>query len=270
MTAVDTPITTTGDLLEVIRHAATSSPRSLQRAIGPSGVGTNCTRRLALQLLEAPQHNTTADKWPATVGVAVHAWLADAFNADNAARVAAGQAPRWLTEQQVTIRTGLSGSCDLLDLQTMTVVDHKTVGVANLRKYRANGHPGQQYETQLMLYGMGWVNAGLPIRTVAVIFYPRSGVLRDSWMWTAPYDPAIAIAALDRMDSILAAANVAEHAGGLDELMRVLPRETSMCQHCDFYTADRSVAPSQGCNGPLEDPDWTPPEPQSVAGFLGI
>ena len=103
---------------------------------------------------------------------------------------------------------------------------------------------------------MGWANAGLPVRDVAVVFLPRSGVLRDTYYWTEPYDPAVAQAALDRMDGLLVGMNVAETVGGtegLEQFMRALPRDDSMCDWCPFYTPDRTVSPADGCNGPLED-----------------
>jgi hypothetical protein len=270
MTAVDAPRVTTAELLGVIRGAISDAPRSLQAAIGPSELGAPCDRKLALKLLGSTALNTAADKWPATVGTAVHSWLAETFAADNAARAADGRPPRWLLEQRVTIRTGLSGSCDLYDLETHTVIDWKTTGATRLRAYRTAGHPGQQYQQQAHLYGMGWANLGLPVRDVAVVFLPRSGVLRDTWLWTEPYDQATAQAALDRADGLLTAMNIAEHAGGLDELMGVLPRDTSMCDWCDFYTADRTAAASQGCSGPLEDlaPGEKPPPVQALAGIF--
>lgn len=262
--------TATGDLLGIIRWAIDSNPRSLQKAIGPSEIGTPCDRQLLLKLLEAPVHNTGGDKWPATVGTAIHTWLAEAFEADNVRRVAEGHPARWLIEQRVTMRSDLAGSCDLYDIETHTVIDWKTTGVAKLREYRKAGKQSEQYRRQVHLYGMGWANLGLPVRHVALVFLPRSGLLCDTWRWTEPYDPAVAEAALDRADWLLTAANVAEHVGLLDELMRVLPRDTSMCDYCDFYTPDRSVAPSQGCNGPLEDlaPGEQPPPAQAVPGLF--
>jgi hypothetical protein len=259
---------TAGELLSVIRDAAANAPRSLQSAVGPSELGAPCDRKLALKLLGAPTLNIRADNWPATVGTAVHTWLADTFAADNAHRAAEGRPPRWLLEQRVTIRPGLSGSCDLYDLETATVIDWKTTGTTRLRKYRAAGDPGQQYRQQAHLYGMGWTNVGVPVRSVAVVFLPRSGVLRDTWLWTEPYDRAVAQAALDRADGLLVAANLAEHAGGLDDLMGALARDTSLCDYCDFYTPDRAVKPSEGCNGPLEDPTTSAAPRQAVAGLF--
>src|SRR4051795_6609936 len=90
------PVLTTGDLLEVIIRRARNSERSQQKEIGPSEVGMECSRRLALQLLGAPETNKDRDEWPATVGTAVHTWLEGAFKADNDQLTAAGQPARWL------------------------------------------------------------------------------------------------------------------------------------------------------------------------------
>lgn len=268
MSAVaEAPVLTTADLLAVIRHTADHTPRTLQKTIGPSGVGQSCNRRLALDLLGADTHNRP-DTWAATVGTAVHAWLADAFTADNARRLAAGRPPRWLLEQRVTVRIGLSGSCDLYDLETQTAVDWKCLGATSLNGKRRAGDPGQQYRWQLHLYGMGWANAGLPVRTVKLVGLPRSGVLRDTWTWSEPYDPAVAQQALDRMDGLLVGMNVAESVAGLDDFMAVLPRDTAMCNWCPFYTTDRATSPSDGCNGPLEDlPPGVQPATQAVPGI---
>lgn len=258
---------TSADLLTVIRHTAANTPRTLQRAIGPSGVGMPCQRRLALELLEATIHNTTADTWPSTIGTAVHAWLAAAFTADNATRVATGRPPRWLVEQRVTVRTGLDGSCDLYDLETHTVVDWKVLGAKSLSSKRRDAHPGDQYRAQAHLYGMGWVNAGLPVAAVAVVCLPRSGILRDTWVWSEPYDPAVARAALDRMDQVLVGMDVAEGAGLLGDFMRALARDTTHCDWCPFYRPDPAGDPTDGCAGPFEDPDFRAPARQAVAGI---
>lgn len=271
MTTVLPDRTRPGDLLSVITGSANNAPRSLQRHIGPSQVGMPCERRLALTLLDATEHNTSRDSWPATVGTAVHSWLADAFTADNAQLIASGQPPRWLVEQRVQVRPGLAGSCDLYDLWTHTVIDHKTVGVTNLRGYRNAGNPGPQYRTQAHLYGQGWANAGLPVRRVAVVFYPRSGMLRDTWMWDEDYDPAVAQAGLDRMDQVLTFMNALDIDSDPTP-MKALTRDTTHCDWCPFWTTDRNVDPSDGCAGPLEgNPPTDPRSPtdrQAVAGLF--
>jgi hypothetical protein len=266
---IDIPGVTTTDLLTIVRRAIDYDPRSLQVAIGPSELGTPCDRRLLLKMLGATVHNTGTDKWPATVGTAIHAWLADVFTADNASRVADGRPPRWLIEQRVTMRPGLSGSCDLYDMETHSVLDWKSTGVTRLRAYKKAGHPGAQYRSQTHLYGMGWARLGLPVQTVGAVFLPRSGELRDTWMWTEPYDQGVAQEAMDRADRLLFDANVADLDGRLDDMMANLPRDTSMCDFCDYYTPSPTVKPSDGCRGPLEDlKPGEAPQVQSVPGLF--
>lgn len=261
-----------GDLQAVIRDYERNIERSLQVEIGPSEVGQPCDRRLVMQLLGAEDINADRDQWPATVGTAVHALLAEAFRRSNAMLTAQGRAPRWLIEQPITIRPGLIGHTDLIDLWTWTVIDHKNVSVASLRDRKKAGHPGQQYEIQAQLYGLGWARAGLPIKKVAIAFYPKSGMMRDSWLWTADYDESVALAALDRMDSLLADANEAELADQLDQYLWALPRDTEHCSWCPFFRGDLmepSETPAVHCAGEFETPGHTGRSRPRVAGIVG-
>jgi hypothetical protein len=258
-----------GDLQAVIRDFERNQERSLQVEIGPSQVGEPCSRRLVMQLLGADDINADRDMWPATVGTAVHQLLADAFRRNNTVLASQGRPARWLVEQPVTIRPGLIGHTDLIDLWTWTVIDHKNVSVKSLRDHKKTGHPGQQYEIQAHLYGLGWARAGLPIKTVAIAFYPKSGMMRDSWLWTADYDENIALAALDRMDTLLADANMAELEGDLDQWLQALPRDTTHCDWCPYHDAEHrapSDTPTATCGGTFEDPlheptrqEWSAP-----------
>lgn len=257
-----------GDLEAVIRDHARGATRSQQRSIGPSEVGQSCERRLALTLLGAEKINTSRDDWTSSVGTAIHSWMEDAFKADNARRVAEGKTARWLVEQTVTVRPGLDGHCDVFDLETMTVLDHKFPGVTSIRKYRKQGHPGEQYIWQAHLYGMGWANLGLPVKKVAIAMYPRSGLIRDTWLWTADYDPGIAMTALERLDELLIGMNDAEGTGTLDTWFAGLARDPAFCSWCPFYTG--GLVPvrdhSRECGGASEDPDYE--IPSAVPGIL--
>jgi hypothetical protein len=248
-----------GDLQAVIRDYERNTERTLQVEIGPSEVGEPCDRRLTLQILGAEDVNRDRDMWPATVGTAIHSLLALAFQRANEELIKAGQPPRWLIEQEIEIRTGLLGHTDLIDLLTWTVIDHKNVSVASLRAHKEAGHPGQKYEIQAQLYGYGWARAGLPIKKVAIAFYPKSGMMRDSWLWTADYDESVAVKALERMDSLLAEANGADLADQLDQYLWALPRDTEHCEWCPFFEMGREVPsenPAVTCSGVFEDPTY--------------
>ncbi|GEL17659.1 hypothetical protein [Pseudonocardia asaccharolytica] len=188
-------------LRSAIVDAANNAPRSLQTALGPSEYGDPCARRLAYKIMEAPKVNTDSDPWASILGTAGHAWLADALTADNQRT---GET-RWLIEQRLQIRDGLTGSCDAYYVPRRAVVDHKIVGPAKLREYRASGPP-DQYRKQVHLYGYGYTRLGLPVAEVALAFYPRAGQLSGLHLWSEPYDEEIALAAINRVDTIITVA----------------------------------------------------------------
>lgn len=188
----------------VIREAMRSHPRSLQRAIGPSQVGLECEVRLMHAIAGTDEPERADPPWKPTVGTAVHAWLEEAFEADNRAL----GYRRWFTETQVTVGTigdqVITGHSDLYDLFSRTVMDHKCVGPKQLLKYRAQG-PGQQYRVQAHLYGLGFFNAheafGTP-KEVAICFLPRDGELSRSYVWREAWNPMVALAALNRANDL--------------------------------------------------------------------
>lgn len=255
------------DLIDVINRAARGDDRSLQKEIGPSEIGGACERRLAMGLLGSPKPNTARDEWTSTVGTALHSWMESAFGLDNSRRIAAGLGPRWLIEQTVEIRTGLKGHCDLYDLQTQTVIDHKFPGVTSIKKYRRQGHPGQQYRWQAHLYGKGWANLGLPVSAVQLVMWPRSGLIRDAWQWSEPYSPAVADEALARVDKLLVAMDVAESIGELDTLLDMLDRDTEHCGWCAYFDRN-AVNPIEGCRGAFYDPAHEDPAAMAVPGII--
>lgn len=242
-----------GALREVILTAVDAHPRSQQVALGPSEVGIECPRRLAYRILDWPLPPGTppgigGDPWPATVGTAIHAWLADAFAADTSGR--------WLVEQRVTIAPPLvpGGSCDLFDTVTGTVIDHKCVGPESMRTYKATG-PREQYQVQAHLYGLGWELAGQHPRRVALAFYPRGGLLSGLWVWSAPYDRQRALDALARLSNIRDLVTATDAAAGGFErnpaAWELIPaRPSHSCAWCPWYRPG-SADLSAGCPGDL-------------------
>jgi hypothetical protein len=198
------------ELLYEIGQAITNHPRSQQTTIGPSEIGMPCARRLGHKLAgtEPPE---THGRWLATIGTATHAWLEHALEAANARWVAECGKPRFLLEQRVTVGSiggrPISGSTDVYDTVTSTVVDWKIVGPTRLKKYRREG-PGQQYRVQGHLYGRGWAAAGYPVDAVMVAFLPRNAELRDAFHWSEPYQEDIAVAALNRANRVNGAVQV--------------------------------------------------------------
>ncbi|MFG1997895.1 hypothetical protein ACGFNU_01955 [Spirillospora sp. NPDC048911] len=235
------PLTDT--LVQGIRRAAANAPRSGQTAIGPSEVGQPCVRRLAYRCLDWPKTNTTGDPWAAVVGTAVHAWLAAAFAAPE-------EGGRWLVERRVEVAPGLSGSCDLYDTETDTVIDWKVVGATTMRTYRSQG-PRRQYVDQAQLYGRGFERAGFSPKTVALAFLPRAGNLGGLWVWSAPYDPERAKAAVGRLDvvrDLVARVDPERHPRNWSIIPASRGHE---CTYCPWFSPG-STDLSRGCPGHLD------------------
>lgn len=182
-------------LAEIVLWHEHNSPRSRQRAIGPSEVGDPCDRRIAYRIGGTTPVNTFADPWPAIVGTAIHNWLESAV-----IRYQNHTGDRsWLTEQRVSPDPLVSGRSDNFHIPTGTVVDYKTTNTDTMRKLRKGDPPSPGYVTQINLYGLGHERAGREVRNVALVYYPRSGWLDDAFVWYAPYDRSIAHRALDRL-----------------------------------------------------------------------
>lgn len=256
-----------GDLQAVIRDHARGDARSMQREIGPSEIGQKCERRLALGLIGAEPINDDRDDWTSSVGTAVHAWMANALLNTNRLLTEKGLPQRWLVETEVDIRTGLIGHVDAYDIWTGTVLDHKFPGVTAIRKYRKQGHPGQQYIWQAHLYGMGWAKLGLPVKTVAICLYPRSGLVRDSWLWKEPYSEDVAMKALARVDDLLTGMDIAEGLGSLPDFLSMLDRDTENCSWCQFFKRGHADS-TTGCGGPFEDPAYEKNNSTIIDGIL--
>lgn len=198
MPIMDRPEVVAEELISEIRHLELDK-RSLQTAIGPSEIGLPCSRRLIKKLLntkDPPQ----AERWLATIGTAVHAWLGDGF---------ANRSPlreRYLIEARVNVGTiggiEICGNADLFDVPTGCVVDWKVVGNTRLDTYRRYG-PGQQYRTQAHLYGRGFARMGFPVRSVLIMFLPRNKALSNAYAWHEPWDESVALAGLSRAVGLL-------------------------------------------------------------------
>ncbi|GAA0638062.1 hypothetical protein GCM10010174_69880 [Kutzneria viridogrisea] len=227
-------------VIDTDRHA----PRSVQVALGPSEIGEPCARKLAYRLMDETRTNADSDPWAAIIGTAVHAWLADAFEAANTrlGRI------RYLVERRVEVRPGLTGSCDLFDADTMTVIDHKVVGTTKMREYRLQGPP-PHYRAQAHLYGVGYANLGLPVREVALAFYPRGGLLSGLHVWSEPFDPAIAQAALDRHDQVLALVDTLDVERNPANYRHLPATPSHGCTYCPWFKPGTDTG--RGCPGHL-------------------
>lgn len=237
-----------GDLKALIRNHDASRPRSQQKAIGPSEVGHPCIRQLAQKLMQVERINPSGDPLPAYVGTAVHASLEQAVAVDNGRIVAehlldntarctwldGKPVGRWLSERRVTVRADLTGSCDLFDTWTNTVLDLKVPGVSKMTEYRKRG-PSEVYRRQAHAYGRGYRNAGFNVARVGIWFLPRAGQLATSHLWTEPYDDALVDETLARLDNAMVLINdfdVEAH----PERWAWFPKTVDNCQFCPFFT----------------------------------
>lgn len=228
------------------RHQA-GTQRSLQRRIGPSEIGVECDRQLGYRLFGPAHHKEEALRWAPLVGTWCHAGIAQALAEENTAL----RRERYLIERRVTVseELGIAGTTDCYDLDTREVVDWKVVGKTRMQHYRRHG-PGATYEVQAQLYGRGWDNAGADPRSVRVVFLPRwSHLISDGWEWAAPYNPAQADAALQRLariGSLGRALGLSDAGGSWSVLAATVSDET--CRYCPWRRAG-GPADATGCPG---------------------
>lgn len=215
---------------ELVRRQAARAPRSQQVHIGPSELGVACDRQVVGKLLGEQKTNHVTDPWPSVVGTAVHAWLADAFTADDPRR--------WMTEHRVTPHPDHAGTGDLYDTVTFTVGDHKVLGESSLAKVQRAEGPPRKYQRQLFLYGLGFLRAGYRVDRVALLAYPRTRSTLDGlYVWEAPFD-GNAVAAL--ADTFIETARRKQQAQAVRSgqlHIADVPREPSHdeCYFCPFY-----------------------------------
>jgi len=228
--------------------------------MGPSEMGTPCDRRLALSLMRMPPVNPGGDGWAAFVGTCIHAGLEQMFLWANhgTGRFACE------TRLQFDSKYVPKGTADLIDRTLFMLDDHKCQGRWSRNKLKAQG-PSQTYRVQAHVYAYGARQRGEKIEHVAIISWPRDeATLDDLYVWTEPYNPAIAQKAFERVERIGGEVKqkqqeLAETYGvpAKDELqlLQIKARvgadytiDTEGCRFCPFYLPNaRNI--TQGCNG---------------------
>lgn len=215
-------------LIRAIQDASANTPRSLQRTVGPSEIGTPCVRQLAFKLDRTePARSVDHDPLPSILGTAFHTWAAEAMDRQNQLLVEAGKKPRWLIEQRVRVGPGMAGSADLFDTETGCVLDWKALGNTTYTQY-VNEGPSRSYRVQAHCYGAGFVNAGYTVNRVAIVLLGRAKRLSDMHIWSEPFDPQIAADALERAGTV---ATLLEN--GV-EPMRFPSTPGGACHYCQF------------------------------------
>lgn len=226
------PVPLWPELRGIIQQAIRTQPRSLQKAIGPSELGTPCVHCLAARLSNWPTTTQQPD-WLPYIGTAVHAALEQVFNDDDTT-LDTGER-RWEAEKHVDVGRlqGLSGGytvgghIDLYDRQTGSTVDWKVVGGTTITQTKVHG-PSQQYRIQASLYGIGLENEGAPVESNRIIYLPRNKVtLNDAIEWKTPYDPNPGRWALSRAQLLVNLMDAIEQADGpqmRDKWIEALPK----------------------------------------------
>jgi hypothetical protein len=240
------------ELKGIVTRYAGQQPRSVQKHLGPSELGHECDRQVVAKMAGSKVTNHVADPWASIMGTAGHAYVADAFDWDNAHN---GYL-RWLTEARVTPDPGYDphpGTADLYDCFSRCVVDHKFQGESTRGKLKRDGPP-RHYYVQLLLYRRGYLNLGLPVERVVIVSWPRTrSTLDDMYVWSH-----VPTAADDQLvDDVLTQTAFRQQLAdavraGTFNLMDVpaVP-EDNECYFCLLYRPQAAYDGKYGCPGTL-------------------
>lgn len=234
------------ELSQIILWNEHEAPRSKQQAVGPSELGNECARRIAYRIAGTPPVNLP-DPWPAIVGTSIHDWLERAVNSYQYKVKDLG----YLTEVRVYPDPMVRGRSDVFHVPTGTVIDHKSTGTDGMRKAR-KGIISPAYRTQIQVYGLGHKRAGREVKNVALVFYPRSGWLKDVEVWIEPYDEAVALAAVARLYAIGDQLLDLEIDKNPHRFQQIEATPGDSCVWCPFYNQDLDqdiAASDKGCPG---------------------
>lgn len=222
------------EIQDVVYTYENSRPRTQQTRIGPSEIGEPCARKLAYKLsgLPAPEDGGS-DPWYAIIGTAVHTWLSEALEHQNDLARERGEDPPWLIEQRVALRDDLDGTMDGFKIPAGLALDHKVVGKTTHTKVKRHGPP-EVYRGQIHGYGLGAARAGLPVQRVAIAFYPRTTDLRDLYVWSEPFDPTVALRALERVDRIVAVVRLLNPLRDPLQFRRIPKTPSEDCRYCPW------------------------------------
>lgn len=243
------------ELRRVFTEQAARAPRSLQLHLGPSELGVLCDRQVAGKMAGLPITNHVMDPWPSIVGTACHAWAADAFTADNLRHGLL----RWVAEQRVTPHPDHPGTADLYDALEQAVVDHKFLGESSLAKVRRADGPSRKYVVQLLLYGLGYLLLGLPVRRVVLAAYPRTAASLDGlYVWERALtstDGQLLPENAQLIQEVFAQTAIRQdyaqllHAGRLTLDQIPMTPDSDECYFCPFYRPQSARDGGAGCPG---------------------
>ena len=205
------------------------TPRSYQKQIGISEVGSDCRKCVARKLAEKPKQ--VSGGWFPYVGTAVHASLEEGFGRYEFDYMLEERLQVWEYKNLV-----LGGSCDMaavhIDSDKLVVNDWKIVGDRVIDD-AARGKVKSQYHIQAMLYGLGWENKGYTPTHVALSFLPRNKDLDQAQVVMFRYDKQVALEALASLKVMIDAAELT----GWDAVIAKQP-QGSYCFDCKRYESE--------------------------------
>jgi hypothetical protein len=208
----------------------------------------NCSRQIVGKLAGITPTNHVSDPWPSIVGTAVHAWLALACLGDNERE----RVLRWITEAAVEPAPGYGGHADLYDTFEQSVVDWKCLGPTSLSKIKSLEGPPQRYKIQLLLYGRGYRNLGLPVKRVAIAALPRTASTLDGmyvWSHNCTPDDDILLDEILRITAVRQEIAIDVREGRMQLNQVPATPEASACFFCPYYRPQSSYDGGPGCPG---------------------
>jgi hypothetical protein len=231
------------ELRQVVTAYSEHRPRSRQRRLGPSEIGTPCDRQVVGKLIGEPVTNHVTDPWPSYVGTALHAELERTFQWHDVQMLPPGKlAPyRWHTERRVNTLAGYTGTADLYDARTHTVLDHKCLGDRSAEKVRGPDGPSRRYRVQLAAYGLGYVREGYSVDRVALVVWPRTrSSLDDLFVWEHPFDDHLVGLLQDVKEDMDRRTAMADLVRGGFVPIEAVPTSPSHdeCYFCPFFRPD--------------------------------
>lgn len=231
-------------LKEVIRWADSQDARTLQIGLGPSELGSDCTRYLGYRIAGIKGTNVYMDPWKALVGSAIHAFLEKAVN-DYQNHHGLRE---FVTEAVVPIDDLVSGHSDLF--WRKAVWDYKTMSKVKLKEFSKHG-PEKKHIDQIQLYGLGQERLGRTVEWVGIIALPRDGWLEDMDVWATKYDREYALEILKRPYDIaetLFNLDVENHPENWEQVPAAPSR---LCGFCPYYRSG-GPADATGCPGDIQ------------------
>jgi hypothetical protein len=240
------------EIRRVFHNQAANAARSLQVHLGPSEIGHVCHRQVAGKLAGLPRLNHVTDPWPSIRGTALHAWAETAFTDEN---LRLGRI-RWVPERKVDPFEGATpfethrGTADLYDADEQSVNDHKFLGKTTMDKIRREEWP-RHYLVQLLLYGMGYMRLGLPVKRVVLLAYPATEASLDGLY---VLDHPITTADFELIEQVKAELDyrkkwAAALLTGAAQLTDVPADTKDECHWCPLYRPQTAHDNGPGCPG---------------------